>query len=57
MSPFDRDLRNAAAMLGLDLPALAAVSSGNAARAMGIDGHTGAIEPGKDADRCCWTAI
>ena len=50
VSPFDRDLRNAAQILGAGLVQLAALSSGNAARAMGIDGHTGAIVAGKDAD-------
>ena len=50
VSPMDRDLRNAAAMLGADLVELASLSSGNAARAMGIDHHTGAIAPGMDAD-------
>jgi N-acetylglucosamine-6-phosphate deacetylase len=50
VSPFDRDLRHARDWLGLGLIELAALSSGNAARAMGIDGHTGAIVAGKDAD-------
>jgi N-acetylglucosamine-6-phosphate deacetylase len=50
VSPFDRDLRNAARWLTDDLTELAAMSSGNAARAMGIDDRTGAIAPGKDAD-------
>lgn len=50
VSPFDGDLRNAAAMLDLGLADLARISSGNAARAMGIDGNTGSIAPGLDAD-------
>lgn len=50
VSTFDRDLRNAAAWLAADPIQLAALSSGNAARAMGLDGHTGAIAPGMDAD-------
>jgi N-acetylglucosamine-6-phosphate deacetylase len=50
VSPFDRDLRNARAWLGVELVELAALSSGNAARTMAIDGHTGAIAAGKDAD-------
>lgn len=50
VSPFDRDLRNAAALFGGDLLDLAAISSGNAARVTGIDRRTGAIVPGMDAD-------
>jgi N-acetylglucosamine-6-phosphate deacetylase len=50
VSPFDQTVRNAARRLDIGLLELAALSSGNAARAMGIDGHTGAIERGKDAD-------
>ena len=50
VSPFDRDLRNARDWLGVGPVELAAISSGNAARAMGIDGRTGAIAVGKDAD-------
>jgi len=50
VSPFDRDLRNARAWLGAGLVELAALSSGNAARVMGIDGRTGAITTGMDAD-------
>lgn len=50
VSSFDQDLRNAAAWLGLGLMELAALSSGNAARAMGVDGRMGAIAEGKDAD-------
>ncbi len=50
VSPFDRDLRNAARILGADLAQLAAISSANAARAMGIGGRTAAIAPGFDAD-------
>ena len=50
VSPFDRDVRNAPEMLGCGLVELAALSSGNAARAMGIDGRTGAVAPGLDAD-------
>jgi len=50
VSSFDRDLRNARAWLTDDLTALAAMSSGNAARAMGIDRETGAIAPGLRAD-------
>jgi N-acetylglucosamine-6-phosphate deacetylase len=50
VSTFDQDLRNAAAWLGLELPKLAAISSGNAAHAMGVDGSTGSIAEGKDAD-------
>jgi N-acetylglucosamine-6-phosphate deacetylase len=50
VSPFDRDLRNARAWLGVGLVELAALSSGNAARAMAIDGSTGAIVTGTDAD-------
>jgi N-acetylglucosamine-6-phosphate deacetylase len=50
VSTFDRDLRNAAGMLGANLMDLAVLSSGNAARAMGIDGHAGSITVGKNAD-------
>ncbi len=50
VSTFDRNLRNALDYLGPDLPALAALSSGNAARALGIDGRTGRIATGLDAD-------
>jgi N-acetylglucosamine-6-phosphate deacetylase len=50
VSPLDRDLRNARAWLTQEPLALAALSSGNAARAMGIDGDTGAITPGLRAD-------
>lgn len=50
VSPFDRDLRNARAWLTDDPLALAALSSGNAARAMGLDGETGAIARGLRAD-------
>lgn len=50
VSGFDRDLRNAAAWLTDDLVELAALSSGNAARALGLSGRTGALAPGLDAD-------
>jgi N-acetylglucosamine-6-phosphate deacetylase len=50
VSPFDHDLRIAADLFGGTLLDLAAISSGNAARAMGIDGRTGAIAPHMDAD-------
>jgi N-acetylglucosamine-6-phosphate deacetylase len=50
VSPFDRDVRNAVRWLGVDLEDLALIAAGNAARAMGIDGRTGSIEAGKDAD-------
>jgi N-acetylglucosamine-6-phosphate deacetylase len=50
VSPFDRDVRNAAAWLTADLRDLAALSSGNAARAMGIDRETGSIRAGLRAD-------
>jgi N-acetylglucosamine-6-phosphate deacetylase len=50
VSQFDRDVRIAADLFGGTLLDLAAISSGNAARAMGIDGRTGAIAPGMDAD-------
>lgn len=50
VSTLDRDLRNAARWLTVDLTELAALSSGNAAKAMGIADRTGAIAPGKDAD-------
>lgn len=50
VSTLDQDLRNARQWLGAGLPELAALSSGNAAKAMGIDSHTGAIASGKDAD-------
>jgi len=50
VSSFDRDLRNARAWLTDDLLELAAMSSGNAARAMGLERETGAIAPGLAAD-------
>ncbi|MGH2598582.1 MAG: N-acetylglucosamine-6-phosphate deacetylase [Dehalococcoidia bacterium] len=50
VSAFDQDVRNAHTWLGVGPAELAAISSGNAARAMGIDDHTGAIAPGMDAD-------
>jgi len=50
VSTFDRDLRNARRWLTGDLPALAAISSGNAARAMGIDHEVGGLAPGLRAD-------
>ena len=50
VSTFDRDVRNAFEWLTRDLVELAALSSGNAARAMGIDRATGAITPGLAAD-------
>jgi N-acetylglucosamine-6-phosphate deacetylase len=50
VSTFDRDLRNAREWLTNDLVELAAMSSGNAARAMGIERSTGAIAPGLAAD-------
>jgi N-acetylglucosamine-6-phosphate deacetylase len=50
ISSFDRDLRHARAWLTDDLTALAWISSGNAARALGIDRETGAISPGLRAD-------
>ncbi len=49
-SPFDRNLRHAREDLTADLVALAAMTSGNAARAMGLDSHTGRIAPGMEAD-------
>jgi N-acetylglucosamine-6-phosphate deacetylase len=50
VSSFDRDLRNARARLTDDLLELAAISSGNAALAMGLERETGAIAPGLAAD-------
>ena len=50
VSPFDRDVRNARRWLTDDPLALAAISSGNAARAMGIAHETGSIAPGLRAD-------
>ena len=50
VSPFDRDVRNARQVLDADLVALAALSSGNAARAMGLADQTGAIREGLAAD-------
>lgn len=50
VATFDQCLRNAATVFGPDLATLAAISSGNAARAMGIDQETGHIAPGKYAD-------
>lgn len=50
VSTFEQDLRNARAWLTEDLVALAGLSSGNAARAMGIERETGAIQPGLAAD-------
>ncbi len=50
VATFDQGLRNAASLLGPDLEALTAISSANAARAMGIDGETGSISIGKFAD-------
>jgi len=50
VSPFDRDVRNARQFLDADLSALAALSSGNAARAMGLSDSTGAIRVGLAAD-------
>jgi N-acetylglucosamine-6-phosphate deacetylase len=49
VAAFDQVLRNAVATLGADLRALAEMSSGNAARTMGLPG-TGAIIPGYAAD-------
>jgi N-acetylglucosamine-6-phosphate deacetylase len=49
VSPLDRDVRLAVAALGLSLPELAALTSGNAARAMGLAGG-GAVAVGRDAD-------
>jgi N-acetylglucosamine-6-phosphate deacetylase len=50
VSSFDRDLRNGREWLTDDLVQLAAMSSGNAARAMGIERSTGAIAAGLAAD-------
>ncbi len=50
VSTFDRDVRNAMRVFDCGLPELAAISSGNAARAMGLDKRRGAIAPGFDAD-------
>jgi N-acetylglucosamine-6-phosphate deacetylase len=50
VSTFDQDLRNARDWLSADLAELAALSSGNAARAMGLDGETGVIAPGLTAN-------
>ncbi len=49
-SPFDRDLRHAREELTTDLMELAAMTSGNAARVMGIANRTGSISPSNDAD-------
>jgi N-acetylglucosamine-6-phosphate deacetylase len=50
VSTFDLDLRNARRWLTDDLVELAAMASGNAARALGIENDTGAIAPGLAAD-------
>ncbi len=50
VSTFDQDLRNARDWLTADLTQLAALSSGNAARALGLEGETGAIAAGFAAD-------
>jgi N-acetylglucosamine-6-phosphate deacetylase len=50
VATFDQGLRHAAALLGVNLSGLAAMAATNAARAMGIDGETGAIAPGLFAD-------
>jgi len=50
VATFDQCVRNAATLAAVDLSGLAALSSGNAARAMGIASGTGAITPGLFAD-------
>jgi len=50
VTPFDQHVRNAARWLGAGLLELAALSSSNAARALGIADRTGAIAVGLDAD-------
>jgi N-acetylglucosamine-6-phosphate deacetylase len=50
VSTFDQDLRNARDWLTAGLAELAALSSGNAARALGLEGETGAIAMGFAAD-------
>ena len=47
---FDQGVRNAASLLGSDLGALSAISSTNAAKAMGIARETGSVEAGLFAD-------
>jgi N-acetylglucosamine-6-phosphate deacetylase len=47
---FDQCVRNAAKFLGLDLMSLAAISSANAANAMGIASETGSITTGRYAN-------
>ncbi|MEO6398972.1 MAG: N-acetylglucosamine-6-phosphate deacetylase [Tepidiformaceae bacterium] len=47
---FDQGVRNAASLLGSDLRALSAISSTNAAKAMGIASETGSVEVGLFAD-------
>ncbi len=47
---FDQAVRNAASLLGSDLGALSAISSTNAAKAMGIERETGSVEAGLFAD-------
>jgi len=50
VSTFDQDLRNASRWLTDDLVALAAISSGNAARAIGLERDVAAITAGLRAD-------
>lgn len=50
VATFDQGLRHAAQLPGVDLAGLAAMSSTNAARAMGLDSETGAIADGLYAD-------
>ena len=46
----DRAVRNAVSMLGADLPLAVKMASSNPARVLGLDGKTGSLQVGYDAD-------
>lgn len=47
-------LHMAGILFGLDAEELLAGATGNAARALGLEGRIGALAPGMDADLCLW---
>ena len=47
-------LHMAGILFGLDADELLAGVTGNAARALGLEGRIGALAPGMDADFCLW---